>query len=415
MEFPELKTAIEELNAARKELRDVLDEAKNDAGEYDVKQLKSLKLPDGVALREFVQEKNAKIESLQDKVTGLKDLAAAVDHAAAEDAVYEDGDGTRPSPKSRQTLGKAFAESAAFKDFHGGTGPVSHLDLDIRNTLFEKGAGWAPESTRTGYVDLSPEPRLSVLDFVPQIPTSQSSVKFMRETTFDDSNVAEKAEGAQYGEAALALTEISLPIEKVPAFLPVTDEQLEDVEQAEEYVNSRLVYMIRKRTNNQILAGDGVTPNLEGTENVTGIQTQALGADPIPDAIYKLMVKIMDDADNSGGDADPDVVFIRPTKWQSVRLLRTADGIYIWGNPSEAGPQRIWGVPVVLTNGVTATKAVVGDYRTHSYLAIKRGVDVQVSNSHSDFFIKGKLAVRADVRVAMVHLRPAAFGEVTGL
>jgi hypothetical protein len=70
---------------------------------------------------------------------------------------------------------------------------------------------------------------------------------------------------------------------------------------------------------------------------------------------------------------------------------------------------------VVLTNGVTSTKAVIGDYRTHSYLAVKRGVDVQVSNSHSDFFIKGKQAVRADVRVAMVHLRPAAFGEVTGL
>jgi hypothetical protein len=40
---------------------------------------------------------------------------------------------------------------------------------------------------------------------------------------------------------------------------------------------------------------------------------------------------------------------------------------------------------------------------------------VQVSNSHSSFFIEGKLAIRADVRLAVIFYRPKAFGTVTGL
>jgi len=168
--------------------------------------------------------------------------------------------------------------------------------------------------------------------------------------------------------------------------------------------------MVRQRLDSQALVGDGTTPNLKGTENVTGIQTQALGTDPIPDAIYKLFTKIRDD-----GFAEPSVVFIRPSKWETVRLMRTADGIYIWGHPAQAGPETIWGAPVVQTTAVTATKAVAGDYAMHAFLAVRRGIDIKVSNSHSTFFVEGKQAVRADIRVAMVHVRPKAFGTVTGL
>ena len=148
---------------------------------------------------------------------------------------------------------------------------------------------------------------------------------------------------------------------------------------------------------------------------MTGIQTQALGVDPIPDALYKLFVAIGDDADASGGDGEPSVVFIRRAKWQTVRLMRTADGIYIWGSPSEVGPQRIWGVPVVLTNAVTASKAVTGDFTMHTSLYVRSGVDVQISNSHSTYFVEGKQAVRATLRVAFVTYRPAAMGTLTGL
>lgn len=416
MKHPQLKAAIKKLNAKRKALRDVLDEARTDSGEFDPAKVENLDLPDGVAFRDWVHARNDELDELHEDVEERKVAARVLDEAFADPMNLEptDGDGTAQAGRV-MSFGDAFVKSAAYKNRGGSIGPMSTLDLDVKNTLFQRSAGAAPESIRTGYIDLSPERRPAVLNFVPAFPTSQSSVKFMRETTYTATNVVEKAEGAAFGEAALALTEVSLPVEKIPAFIPVTDEQLEDVEWVRAYLDGRLEFMVRARLDLQILQGDASTPNLEGTENVTGIQVQALAGDDITDGAYKLFTKIRDDNDNSGGDAEPSVAFIRAAKWQTVQLMRTTDGIYIWGSPSQAGPMTIWGVPRVLTNAVTSTKLVAGDYTAHSYVAVKRDIDVQISNSHDDYFVKGKQAIRADVRVAMIHLRPSAFGELTGL
>lgn len=115
------------------------------------------------------------------------------------------------------------------------------------------------------------------------------------------------------------------------------------------------------------------------------------------------------------GRAQPGAVIFHPNDWQDVRLLRTSDGIYIWGNPSEAGPERIWGLQVVQSDAQTENTAVVGDFTNYSLLAVRRGIDVQVTNSHASDFINGKQAIRADLRTALVFTRPAAFATVTGI
>jgi HK97 family phage major capsid protein len=408
-----LKEASDNLDAKRKDLRAIFVEAGPD---YDMDKITSL-TGDSAAKVAEIRKRNEELDDLGKALDDLKAVQraalAAMESGTVESGLEPNGDGagTKGRQPEVKNLGQLFSESPAFKGYRPGQGigPVAHLDIDLK-TLFETGAGWAAESLRTGIVTLKPtRPAPHVVDFIPQVPTSQSAVKYREETTFTNA-AAEAAEGGSYAESTLVLTERSETVRKVATFLPVTDEQFEDVDEAEAYVNNRLIFMVQQKLDAQVLVGSGTPPALKGTENVSGIQTQALGTDPIPDAIFKAMRAIRDD-----GFAEPGVVFIAPSKWQTVRLLRTADGIYIWGNPSEAGPERIWGVPVVQTTAHTATKAVIGDYAMHSALYVRRGVDVQVSNSHSTYFVEGKLAVRADVRVAMVHYRPKAFATVTGL
>jgi HK97 family phage major capsid protein len=213
-----------------------------------------------------------------------------------------------------------------------------------------------------------------------------------------------------YAESALALTQRQLPVQKVATFIPVTDEQLEDVEGIKDYVDGRLTLFLKLRLDGQVLLGNGTPPNIKGITQTAGIQTQAKGADPAPDAVYKAMTNV-----RVTGRANPGAMAMHPTDWMNIRLLRTADGIYLWGSPADPGPDRIWGMPVAITDVLTQGTALVGDYATHSMLAYKRGIDVQITNAHASFFINGLQAIRADVRCVMVVFRPTAFCTITGL
>ena len=228
--------------------------------------------------------------------------------------------------------------------------------------------------------------------------------------TVDAQCVTEIAEAGTYAESAFVFTEQTSNVRKIGTILPVTDEQLEDEAYVEGFVDNRLGFFLAQRADGQILVGNGTSPNLRGFLNTGGLQTQAKGADPDPDAVFKALVKI-----RVTGRAMPSAVVYHPTNWQSVRLLKTADGIYLWGSPSEAVPDRIWGLPVAQSDAITLGTALAGDFRGYSELSIRRGVEIKISDSHSTFFAEGKQAIRADMRAALVVYRPAAFCTVTGL
>lgn len=406
-EFPALKDALGKLDQARKSLRDVFAEAGPDVDMAKVKSISG----DTAEKLGWIRTKNEEIEGLKSSVDDLKAVAKAADEAKLYGGEEKGSQGERKGgrvPASFKSLGDAF--EAKLGDIRDLRHKSHHLDIEVK-TLFERTAGWDPEDVRSGRVELTPlRPEVHVVNFIPSGSINQSAYVYMEETTHTATNVVEKAEGATFGEAALALTQRTKTVEKIPAWIPVTDEQLEDEPSARSYVEQRLTGMVRRRLDSQVLVGNGTTPNLHGTEQIVGIQSQALGADTIMDASYKLFTLIRSD-----GFAEPNVAFISPTKWQSVVLAKTADGQYIWGHPSSVGPTTLWGVPIVPTTAVTSTKLVAGDYATYAMLFIKRGLDVQITNSHDTDFINGKQAIRADMRAVMVHFRPKAFGEVTGL
>jgi len=420
--FPALEELDGKIEAKSKTLATIFDEA---GPEINLSQVKSIS-GDSMA-------KTAEIRKLNDELTDLgkqRDELAQVqkaaqrvrtagtpgERAAAGGESGSEPDGERAAHEARRqgkSIGQLFVESKAYRGRTGGVGPETKLDIELK-TLMSTGAGWLPETTRTGrVVDFATRP-VQVTDLIPATTTTQSAVVYMEETTFTN-NAAETAESVQgtpgtYPEAVLALTEQSSTVRKVAVYIPVTDEQLEDEPQVRGYIDTRLPFMLRQRLDSQILNGNGTAPNLRGILNVAGIQTQAKGTDPTPDAVYKAMTKV-----RVTGRAMPTGAIFHPNDWQDIRLLRTADGIYIWGNPSDAGPERIWGLQVAQSDAITENTALVGDFATYVELATRRGIDVQVSNSHSTFFIEGKQAMRADLRAALVVYRPAAFCQVTGV
>lgn len=284
-------------------------------------------------------------------------------------------------------------------------------------TVMSTGAGFAPEPVRTGdVVEIAAAAQpTTTLDFLPIRTVSTADVRFMRQTTRTN-NAAEVAESVQgtlasAAESAEVYTEVTEPIRKINHFIPVTDEQLEDEAQVRALIETDLALGVRQRLNLQVLVGDGTAPNIEGFLDAgRSTNSQAKGVDSTPDAIYKAIV-----TNQFTARAVPDAFIVDPADWQDVRLLTTADGIYIFGPPSQAGEMRIWGLPVIQDTAITNNTGLIGAFRQYCYVAVRRGVSVLASSEHASFFIQGVVAMLAEMRAGLVCRREDAFTLVTGI
>ncbi len=416
----------------------VFTEAKTDDGQYDFQKVSKETQVEVLGkhytgtidiakrLKELDSELNeigAEVEALD----SVEKMAAnqAVREKARGSVLFPEGKSNRERPQVK-SLGQLLAEEKAYQSWID-RGRAGGLDFSydfwpsdilakageaqtlLTKTLMTTAAGFAPESVRLpGFVEATTRP-IQLLDIIPMAQTGQPVVKYMEETTRTHAS-AEKAEGAAYAESTFVFTEKNSDVRKITDSLPVTDEQFDDVPMMEGYVNGRLVFGVRQRLDTQVYTGDGSSPNLRGLVNISGIQTQARGSDPVPDAYYKAMVKV-----RVTGRAIPTHSIIHPTDWQNIRLLRTSDGVYIWGSPSEAGADRLWGLPVVQADSRSAGSGMVGSFQP-AWVSLfeRRGVDIQVGYVGSQFG-EGKRTIRADMRAALVVFRPAAFCDVTGL
>jgi HK97 family phage major capsid protein len=403
-----------ELDAKRASLAEVFEAAGTDIDFNKPDVLAKLGAKDSAEAVEKVRAANKEIESLYNECKSLADVENIKNSLSRE--VPEVRGGVRHGEPDRgpQSLGEIIVNSSAFQTYRETKNPTTceagNFGLrEVRAALFQTTAGHPPESVRSGrIVDAVTRP-LQVIDILPIGTTSQAAYVYMEETTRTHA-AEEKGEGVAFAESAFALTERSSAVRKITDSVPVTDEQLEDVEGVEAYLNGRLMFGLRQRFDTQVLTGNGTAPNLRGILNVAGIQTQAKGADPVPDAIYKALTKV-----RVTGRAAPTHVLLHPNDWQDIRLMRTADGIYIWGSPSEAGAARIWGLPVVQADALTENTGLVGAFDPAMISAFeRRGIDIQVGYSGTQF-VEGRRTIRADMRVALVVFRPAAFATVTGI
>jgi len=383
-------------------------------------------LADGAAKMKEVKRLNLELNDLADEAKGLAEVEAADRNVRRIGEDMDKPDAGHALPRNQpgdvepKSLGELFTDSKSYQDWtqqeKGAEYELKGVDprpLLQTKTLFQTSDGWAPETTRTGKVIGAATAQPVLMDGIPRNTTSQAAVVFMYEDTFTNA-AAEASEGEAFGEAAIGLTEQSLTIRKVATFLPMTDEQLEDVTYAQRYVTSRLTLMMNQRAEQQVLVGDGNAPNMLGVLNwnvgQSSIQTQALGTDNVPDAVHKAMTLA-----RVTGRAEPSLAVFHPNDWQTVKLLRDGEDRYLYGGPADPGPNRIWGLPVIQTTYETENTGLVGDWAGYSEFVMKAGITFKISDSHDDYFTKGKQALRCTFRAVLVIYRGYAFAKITGI
>jgi HK97 family phage major capsid protein len=368
---------------------------------------------------------SAEMKSVEDALDEAKSLKARLgrvkDDAAMMSAINQLTDGmVGPSTVYGGGIGAQFIRSDTWewlkKNRHmlpsgAWTSPSSELMAATLSEDSASGGDLVVTDYRPGILPLPTRP-LVMADLLAAGTTDSNTVGYMVETTF--TNAADTvAEGATKPESTLAFNATTDPVRKIASWLPITEEMLEDVPSLRSYVDVRLRLGVQLAEDDQILNGSGVAPDVVGFLARSGLAAAvARGSDTNADAILKQINAIF----NATG-LQPTGVVMNPTNFQTAQLLKTADGLYVSGNSPFSAPQAatLWGLPVALTSAMTAGTALVGAFKTAAQLFRRGGLRVEASNSHANFFIENKVAIRAEERIALAVYRPSAFGTVTGL
>lgn len=328
---------------------------------------------------------------------------------------YADEDGVPANRKKGKTnmvktLGQMFSETYSKKSH----GPIVSMDFEMPDIFGEKGyaaddyeykanmltsAGYAPFVTRDAGVTpmISRPPQL--LDYLRVIPTSQNSVKYMKQSTRTNSTTG-LTEVEDLPESALAYTETTADIVRIGEFLPVSEIQLEDVNEIRAIIDNDLRLMVRQELDRQVTVGDGLSQCLTGWTSLSSKLTEVKASgDTTFDTILKAMNSVRTD-----GRAMPNLAVLHGDDLTNLALTKDADGRYIYGDPTAAPLSRVWGIAIVASEALTAGTAIVAD-SMFTDLRLRKDVTIETTNAHSTWFIKNLNAIRAVLRAGLVVKR----------
>ena len=431
MPIKQLVETREKLTKKREKLKKAFDEGKVSSENQEI-DLEKIEIYTGTATEKLdsIRKDQEECNDLQRTVAKLVavDEEGAKKHDGIPDDDEIDPEGSQALKRWREQrqklpdIGAKLAKHDLIKMFQKSKGTYSFefddegadeaiLQGEGTKAVFQRSgvtdSGWVPESVRIGMVVPMADPPPSVVDTIPRGRTTQAVIKYMEETTKTNA-AAERAEAAAYAESAFELEERTQDVQSIGHLIPVTDEQLQDVPQARDYLNLRMGEGLRRRVDRQILNGSGVSPNLQGVLGRTGVGTEALNAgDVAADGVLKGISAV-----RWIGDANPNVIYMHPNDWYRIRITKaTGTGEYLWGPPYATGQDTLWGLRVVLTNQLPEETVLIGDSR-YSQLWIRRGVEI-LTGFRANEFGEGKMTIRAGMRVAVAVYRAAAFFTVT--
>lgn len=251
--------------------------------------------------------------------------------------------------------------------------------------------------------------RLFIRDLIGVQQTGLAAVPYVRElnpvaNALSASTVAEQATKP---EAKIEFTPDTAIVQVIASTIPITTQIMEDAPTLMGYINGRLTYMLEYREEDEIIRGNGVTPDLKGILSYAGIQSQgALGiaTTTIGNAIAKIELV----------DGFADGIAMNPaTYWAMITNRASTSGVLDAGIFTQSPVNYVWGLPVVRTNAMAANQNLVGNFAMGATLFDRSKSGVRIFEQHGTFAAENKVLLRAEERVALAVNRPDFFCVAT--
>lgn len=313
----------------------------------------------------------------------------------------------------RKSLGQLAAASDAARTYKGGTvelctmaGPL-FAKANLTSAAASAGAFIQPE--RLPGLITGPDTPPTVRDLFMSVTVASSSIEWVREKLFTNNAGPQNGEGAAKPESAITFEKKSTPVETIAHWIPISRQVLADVPQLQGLVDGRLRQGLKMKEDLQLLLGDGTNGNLLGLIPQSTIYNPA-GMPVIPNGMPGYTkIDHLRWAFLQVAKAQYPATFsvLSLEDWAVIQMMKTTDGAYIFGTPTDGAAPRIWGKTVVESHNLEANNFLAGSAFAAT-IYDREEVSVRVAEQHADFFIKNMVAMLCEERLALTVERPQA-------
>lgn len=330
---------------------------------------------------------------------GLKAAMAELEQKLARERVEHSGP---------DTAGERFVGSEEFKNFAEQTRPRGRVIIDVKDisslTTDAAGSlGASIQSDRRGMQVEIPQRRLTVRALLAPGQTASNSIEYEREKLFTNS-AAPVAEGALKPQSELQTEDATAPVRTIAHWMRASVQVLADVPGLRSMIDQRLRYGLALAEEAQLLSGSGTGQNLLGliTAATAYAAPGSLTATTQLD-ILRLMI-----LQTALAEYPANGIVMNPVDMAAIEMAKDTTGNYLVGNPQGVIQKNLWGLPVVETQAIGVDKALVGAFNMAAQIFDRQDATVEVSTEDQDNFVRNKVTIRAEERLALAIYRPQA-------
>lgn len=350
-----------------------------------------------------------------------KDVKVVQDHADRLDVKLQGKSRAEQASKSfSEVLSEKFEESEdAFEKFRRKETKSFAVELDGVKDLNTKAAGDVSTGNVTGgsrYGQImrpgiieNPNRRVHMADILPGGSVGPGNTyTFMREDGDGEGNPAPVAEGALKEQFDVDLVEATVNIETIAGWMRVTRKAMSNIPGFVSFLQSRLPERFMKVLDDQILYGNGTTPNLKGILTAGNfVASDSALANPL---IEKLIddVSLLEDTYERYADG----ILLRPSDYYSFfKNKASGSGEYDlpMGVTFSGGQMRLFGIPVYASTAITSPDYVVGDFSMGAQLLTQEGMRIEFFDQDGINVRENKITVRIEGNYALPVYGPDYF------
>jgi len=305
----------------------------------------------------------------------------------------------------RTNLTKALNEGAIDNLVKGNTNAAA-FELKADMTMNADYTGEVVPADRVPGFKFDPNRPQNMRQIIPNGSTGSDVVRFVKESGYSN-GAAAAAEGATLGQTDFDMTATSVNVEKIGTYLRISEEMLADTAQLTSYISNRVPAKLLEVEDDQILGGNGSSPNLNGLYNSgTNFDTSSNGAfyqsvdsanefDVLVAAINQLALS----------NYKPNYILLNPTDFHKILLLKDSQSRYLKDQVYQGLQPSFMGVPVIINNEVSAGTFLVGDFNS-CQLWIRENLSVSFHREDGTNIRDGFVTVRCQERVALATYLP---------